>query len=863
MPPKKRKQYDTKKMGEALVAVRENGMSVKAAAEEFNVPRSTLRDKLKGSPLDIKPGPRPFFTSSEENTLVYWITKCFKAGFPITKSELLNSVGKLVQELVKRDPDREFPFTDGKPARHWYESFMKRHPGISFRTPQNLTKSRAAVTQQNIINWHGEVLKYLKEKRFMVYPDNDKEFFDPETTPIDPQRPNPTTINAIDILKEPKRILNADEAALFLNPKGEKVLVPRGEKSIYHIVNTDEKECLTVMMCGNAAGDIVDPLIVFKYVRVPGDIAQLIPKHWGIGRSDSGWMTAEVFFEYITNIVYPWLLRNKIAFPVILFIDGHTSHQSLPTSRFCDSHGIILVALYPNSTHIIQPMDVAVFRTLKGAWKVQTNEWRHANMHQELKKKDFAPLLAAAIEKAVKPEVLQNGFRKCGLFPYDVSAIDLAKIKSVIDTSTNEKPQHDDGVKNPPIGFLKNLEMEIGTEKLTSFENCINLTEEEYRTNLKEEDLSLFLLWKKLVENFSGINTKDDTISKTTNVAFLPTTSKDAFTTSSTMEDLFLPSTSAGISTSASSASSKKKTGTCVRSLAFSPTDFGESITENDAVIRLIDSEPGISSVEKMQLKETLSSLNDIIDGEGVINMNAEDSHALCIISQVNNTNDSPTQTKLLTPVKDKNRETDPLVPSPFKAAMFWPEPKTIFKKGRSKEKVPSVISSESYRIYIQKKEEEKAKKERLKEERKQARLVKASKREEQKKLKPPPKKRAKKRESDDEESDVDGDLFDVTDTEKGDASDVDDNKPTFEEASYVIVDFEGEYFPGIVIKKEKDGAEVKVMCMAGPEDWRWPDKDDIVFYPNSDIKRVIQAPALKNSRGIYSVPEIKSYRNL
>jgi hypothetical protein len=50
--------------------------------------------------------------------------------------------------------------------------------------------------------------------------------------------------------KDPKRVFNADEAAFFLNPKGNKVLFSRGEKCVYSIVNNDEKECLTVMVCG-------------------------------------------------------------------------------------------------------------------------------------------------------------------------------------------------------------------------------------------------------------------------------------------------------------------------------------------------------------------------------------------------------------------------------------------------------------------------------------------------------------------------------------------------------------------------------------------------------------------------------------
>lgn len=48
------------------------------------------------------------------------------------------------------------------------------------------------------------------------------------------------------------------------------------------------------------------------------------------------------------------------------------------------------------------------------------------------------------------------------------------------------------------------------------------------------------------------------------------------------------------------------------------------------------------------------------------------------------------------------------IVPSPFKKALFWPEP-TIKKKGRIlKEKLPSTITSEAWREFHRKKELEK-----------------------------------------------------------------------------------------------------------------------------------------------------------
>lgn len=53
----------------------------------------------------------------------------------------------------------------------------------------------------------------------------------------------------------------------------------------------------------------------------------------------------------------------------MLFVDGYSSHLTQPLSAFCAEHEIELVVLHPNSTHIIQPMDVSLFKSLKIAWK--------------------------------------------------------------------------------------------------------------------------------------------------------------------------------------------------------------------------------------------------------------------------------------------------------------------------------------------------------------------------------------------------------------------------------------------------------------------------------------------------------------
>lgn len=188
-------------------------------------------------------------------------------------------------------------------------------------------------------------------------------------------------------------------------------------------------------------------MVIYKYKRIPEKISDTIPKGWGIGCSDNGWMSSDTFYCYIGNVFYPWAKDTaKLQFPILLFVDGHVSHLTYQLSVFCKSVGIILVALYPNANHLLQPMDVAVFYTLKLCWKEEVQKWRIQNQKEVLKKINFAPLIKNVLETKITPQILQNGFKKTGLFPWNPSAVDQMfqkKINTIQDSTDHLKKQKD------------------------------------------------------------------------------------------------------------------------------------------------------------------------------------------------------------------------------------------------------------------------------------------------------------------------------------------------------------------------------------------------------------------------------------
>lgn len=446
MAPKK--NYTREQMNAALEAVA-RGTPVAQAARIHSIPRVTLMYKSQGKlPVDCRMGPNTILTTNEEDLLEKWILSMAKAHHPVNKEQLLESV-----QLIIRESKRPNPFTDARPGRKWYDSFMKRHPILSARVAQNLTPAREKVSEQQLREWFQEIDSYLKSK------------------------------NLFEITNDPTRVFNSDESAFFLQPKADKVLARKGDKSVYNAGTNDEKENLTVLVTANAAGEFAPPMIIFKYERIPSNIALSINKSWGLGRSESGWMCGATFFEYVTNVFVPWLESQKIKRPILMFIDGHVSHMTLHLSQYCSRNGIELFSLYPNSTHLTQPMDVAVFKPLKQFWKSNVRDWHLDNHGIKFRKDNFGSVFEKALSKITK-ETIQNGFRSCGICPFNVENVKFSKI-STQSANIKQVPKAKEG--------LLVLEKFIPSAKLKTFRANFKA---DWTGNI--EDTSLFSVWSAM-----------------------------------------------------------------------------------------------------------------------------------------------------------------------------------------------------------------------------------------------------------------------------------------------------------------------------------------------------------------------------
>jgi hypothetical protein len=207
--------------------------------------------------------------------------------------------------------------------------------------------------------------------------------------------------------------------------KPNKVLASKGATNVYQVVSNTKLQ-ITVMAACNAVGEFVPPMILFLGERLTN--VGLSGFEEAVYRTTkSGWMDTDSFLAYLVEIVN-FANEKDIDFPIILFVDGHSTHMSLSAAEFCRDNKVVLYCLVPNATHLMQPLDVGFFSPMKKVWKQTVKAWQIEHLGETVGKKEFPCLLKHAWSKVATFENASHGFRKSGLFPLSITGIDTSKL---------------------------------------------------------------------------------------------------------------------------------------------------------------------------------------------------------------------------------------------------------------------------------------------------------------------------------------------------------------------------------------------------------------------------------------------------
>ena len=139
--------YGAERMVRALEAVQRGELSVRRAAEEYGVPKTTLQDKVAGMYAINAQSGRPLLTANEEKSLADFLIGCASVGYAKSHKDVLSIVQQI---LYLRGVTAEV-------TKGCWDSFSVRH--LKLRQAEPLAYARAMTNDRKVINKYFDMLE--------------------------------------------------------------------------------------------------------------------------------------------------------------------------------------------------------------------------------------------------------------------------------------------------------------------------------------------------------------------------------------------------------------------------------------------------------------------------------------------------------------------------------------------------------------------------------------------------------------------------------------------------------------------------------------------------------------------------------
>ena len=233
------------------------------------------------------------------------------------KEDVLRLAFKIVD-----NSGRQHPFADSLAGRAWFEGFKSRHSNLTIQTPQPLSYNRATCANK-------ETIEDFFAKLGGVY-------------------------CRLNLLSKPI-------TGVSVVHKVGKVVAEVGPK-VWSITSGERGKTHTVVTCISASGFVLPPCLIYPRKKaVPENFMEGAVPGTLFKSTESGWMNQEVYMEW-----FQWFITViPPARPVLLIEDDHASHISIELIELARANEIYMLCLPAHTTHVLQPLDVGVFKSFK------------------------------------------------------------------------------------------------------------------------------------------------------------------------------------------------------------------------------------------------------------------------------------------------------------------------------------------------------------------------------------------------------------------------------------------------------------------------------------------------------------------
>ena len=393
-------------------------MSLYEASRTFSIPQTTLHRyvvKLRNQhgsgakPVTFEPnyGVRRIFSDAQENLISDYLLEASRLhhGLSVRAARCLAfDFANANKIYIPKNW-----VLDQKAGEDWMQRFMSRHQNLSLRTPEPTSLSRATGFNRTTVTKYFDNLEEVMQRHKFG----------------------------------PHQIYNVDETGVTTVHRPDKVVASRGSKQVGQVTSGERGTLVTLCCAVNALGNSVPPFFIFPRVYYKDSMLNGAPPGSKGVAHPSGWMNAYLFEEFMRHFVSH--VNCSVTSPVLLLLDNHDSHVSLPSITFAKENGVVMLTFPPHCSHKLQPLDRTVYGPLKKYYNSSCDSWMLANPGKPMTIYDVAGRVGQAFPSAMTPKNIQSGFRVSGNWPFDRHAFTDEEFKSsfVTDRPNPKQEQND------------------------------------------------------------------------------------------------------------------------------------------------------------------------------------------------------------------------------------------------------------------------------------------------------------------------------------------------------------------------------------------------------------------------------------
>lgn len=387
----KRKKICKDDIEKAITFIKEQKMTIGEASRHFGLKKPTLIYHLnalkRSGNADFSYNPKKtkkVFSDAEEILLVDYLTQAANMHYGLTKKQVMTlAYGFAKANNKKIDPSWEANKCAGK---QWLRDFRKKfYDKLSLRKPEATSLARATAFNKETVAQVFNNYKSILQRHSL----------------------------------EPSDIWNCDETGISTVHVPPKVIASKGKKQIGAMTSAERGTTVTMITAVSASGNSVPPLFVFPRVNFKPFMLHGAPPGSIGAANPSGWSNEVIFQQFFEHFLKH--VRPSIEKPVLLLIDNHESHITIPLIDLAKTAGVILMTFHPHTSHKFQPLDRGVYGPFKTFYNQAVNNWMltPGNVGKPLTIYNIAELAGTAYSKAVVPNNIIKGFKVSGFVPFN------------------------------------------------------------------------------------------------------------------------------------------------------------------------------------------------------------------------------------------------------------------------------------------------------------------------------------------------------------------------------------------------------------------------------------------------------------